>query len=86
MIKGISHNVIEISDTGSDFFERALLFVKPEKGGENHANLEASARGLLRDATFRRKMLRRKGGILRYLGYLLAMAGGVGAAALLFNL
>ncbi|MBE6827174.1 MAG: hypothetical protein E7514_00995 [Ruminococcaceae bacterium] len=30
MIKGINKQVIEIHDTGSEYFERAILFVKPE--------------------------------------------------------
>ena len=30
MTKGINKQVIEIHDTGSEYFEKALLFVKPE--------------------------------------------------------
>lgn len=30
MIRGVNKNVIEISDTGNDCFERAILFVRPD--------------------------------------------------------
>ena len=29
MIKGINRQVIEVADTGSEYFERAMLFVSP---------------------------------------------------------
>ena len=32
MIKGVKKNVIEISETGHDLFERAILFVRPDSG------------------------------------------------------
>ena len=30
MIKGVNMQVLEIKDTGNDYFDRILLFVKPE--------------------------------------------------------
>ena len=33
MVKGVNKNVIEICDTGSDYFERAILFVR-QNGSE----------------------------------------------------
>ena len=30
MLKGINRQVLEIHDTGTQYFEKALLFVKPE--------------------------------------------------------
>lgn len=30
MIRGISKRIIEINDTGSDFFEKAVFFIKPD--------------------------------------------------------
>lgn len=30
MLKGINSQVLEINDTGTEYFEKALLFVKPE--------------------------------------------------------
>lgn len=30
MIKGVNHQVVEVSETDCDYFERILFFVKPE--------------------------------------------------------
>ena len=30
MIKGINRQVVEVNDTGSDYFEKIMFFVKPE--------------------------------------------------------
>ena len=30
MIKGVNHQVVEVSETECDYFERILFFVKPE--------------------------------------------------------
>ena len=30
MIKGVNRQVVEVSDTGSEYFERILFIVKPE--------------------------------------------------------
>lgn len=30
MIKGINRQVVEVSDTGSEYFEKIMFFVKPE--------------------------------------------------------
>ncbi|MCM1364487.1 MAG: hypothetical protein NC122_01035 [Faecalibacterium sp.] len=30
MIKGINRQVVEVSDTGCDYFEKIMFFVKPE--------------------------------------------------------
>ena len=30
MIKGVNHQVVEVNDTASEYFERIIFFVKPE--------------------------------------------------------
>jgi len=37
MVKGVNKNVIEICDTGSDYFERAILFVRQNGAADNDA-------------------------------------------------
>lgn len=37
MIRGISKRIIEINDTGSDFFEKAVFFVKPDSDKSDKA-------------------------------------------------
>ena len=59
MIKGIHHRIIEVSDTGNPYFERALLFVKEDytdhtaeelSACARHYTKQASAYGALREA------------------------------------
>jgi hypothetical protein len=43
MIKGTNKRIIEVTNTGSDIFEKALFFVKPtEQFDEQKLNYEAS--------------------------------------------
>lgn len=48
MIRGINRQIIEISDTQSDYFERALLFVSPDYCDAERAVLEHEARRALK--------------------------------------
>jgi hypothetical protein len=57
MIRGVNKNVIEISDTGNDCFERAILFVRSEARGEG--DLSAKAREYLSGLRLRRGFFRR---------------------------
>lgn len=47
MIKGINHQVIEITDTQNRYYERALLVLRPEYASISHQLLEKEARSLL---------------------------------------
>lgn len=47
MIKGINRQVIEVTDTGNIYYERALLVVRPEYAGAQHAVLEREAKRML---------------------------------------
>lgn len=60
MVKGISRNIIEISDTGSDVFERAILFVRPQEREPSPAALESQARRYLRTVRLRGRMFRHR--------------------------
>lgn len=44
MIKGVSKNIVEINDTGNMYFERAVLYIRPEMNDvpRNHLVKEAS--------------------------------------------
>ena len=44
MLKGVNRQVIEISETGSRYFERAILIVRPEFFGEQAELLHSDAR------------------------------------------
>jgi hypothetical protein len=81
MLKGINKNVIEISDTGNDSFERAILFLRP---GREHSEeqLGARAREYLAGIRLRRRILGR-GGWVSFLRLMAAAGAGAGVAALL---
>ncbi|MGN1457205.1 MAG: hypothetical protein ACI4XP_04525 [Acutalibacteraceae bacterium] len=47
MIKGINHSIIEVNNTGSEYYERAILIIKPEYASVQHDILEQEARKIL---------------------------------------
>ena len=47
MIKGVNRQFIEVCDTGSKYFERALLVVKPEFAISSHEKLKSEAKRML---------------------------------------
>ncbi len=90
MVKGVNRTVIEISDTGNELFERAILFVRPGGGdsGRAHAEgaLEGQARRYLSKLSLRGNMLRRNWWFGRCLRYALAVCAGAAVAFLLLRL
>lgn len=49
MVKGINRQVIEISDTGSVYYEKMWLMVKPAYSNLQQHLLEKEAKNLLKD-------------------------------------
>lgn len=47
MIKGINRSIIEVSETGSVYYERAILVIKPEYASVQRDVLENEARKIL---------------------------------------
>ncbi len=47
MVKGTNRTVIEINDTGSNMFEKVILFVTPEYGKLSGSKLKAEAQKLI---------------------------------------
>lgn len=47
MIKGVNRRVIEINNPDGEYFEKAILFVKPEKSGDKPETLRIAARKYL---------------------------------------
>ena len=48
MLKGINHTVIEVNETENDYYERAILIIRPEFASAQRAVLENEARRMLR--------------------------------------
>ena len=76
MVKGINRNIIEIAETNSEVFERAILIVRPGSRDKDASALEAQARRYLGGLRPRRLWMSRSWPmvVVRYLG-----AAGCGA-------
>ena len=46
-MRGVNKLIVEIKDTDSEYFDRAILFLKPEKLGTEQSELNESAQKLL---------------------------------------
>jgi hypothetical protein len=47
MLKGVNKLIIEVSNPESDFFERAIFFIKPEKSNIVTKDMNASVRDIM---------------------------------------
>jgi len=83
MNKGINRNVIEIVDTDSEMFERAILFVRPHGRDQEPAALEKGARNFLSHTRIRRQVLPGRRSLAGAAKYVLAATLGAGAAVLM---
>lgn len=43
MVKGVNRQVLEIHETGCEYFEKALFFVRPEYSAEGDTKLKGKA-------------------------------------------
>ena len=50
MIKGVNRQVVEVAETGSDYFEKALFFVNPRYYGMTDGKLRERAQTLMNAA------------------------------------
>jgi len=83
MLKGVNKNIIEISNTESDCFERVILFVRPESMGDNGEELHRKAKNYLSGLRLRPSMLKGKKRLWLYLFKLSAAVGSGAVAAIL---
>lgn len=43
MIKGVNHRVVEVSDTGSEYFEKIMFFVSPDYASLSESKIREKA-------------------------------------------
>ena len=43
MIKGVNHRVVEVSDTGSEYFEKIMFFVSPDYASLSEGKIREKA-------------------------------------------
>ncbi|MDD3693645.1 MAG: hypothetical protein PHX02_07075 [Oscillospiraceae bacterium] len=80
MIKGVNRQIIEVTDTGNEYFERALLVVRPSFADTSPTRLSDEAQRFVRKAGgYTGLRLNRK----RRIRELIFKCGGFGAAGML---
>lgn len=85
MIRGVSRNIIEISDTGNESFERVILFVRPGRKSGNEQELTAQAKSYVSGLQTHRRFYR-KSYLATLFAILLSAAAGCGLTAAFFLL
>lgn len=49
MLRGVNKRIIEVTDTGNEYFERAILFLKYEKQNDDEKKIKESACNYLKN-------------------------------------
>jgi hypothetical protein len=83
MLKGVNKLIIEVNNPESDFFERAIFFIKPEKSDMVTRDMNKNVQDIVgrAEAASKAGKLRTKKGVKKYALLKLAGAAGLGAAA-----
>ncbi len=84
MIKGINHSIIEINNTENEYYERAILVIKPEYASVQRGILEDEAKRMLRELDAPSVMKSRKGRLRFIIAMLASAISGVLVSALIF--
>ena len=77
MLKGVNKLIVDVANPDSEFFERAIFFVKPQMRDTPTRELNSGAHSLICSAGKRRKRLK----VSAVAGF--ALAAGLGAAVAL---
>lgn len=86
MIKGINRQVVEVRETGSDYFERILFFVKPEYASVSEGKIRERA-GLIAGRGEKPPVTRCSGGKYRQIGLItVSLVAGFLTGVLLMSL
>lgn len=78
MIKGVNRQMVEVSQTGSEYFERILFIVKPEYAGVHEAKLREQASRITDSAGAPPITKKKKFSFASFAG--MTAAAGIGAA------
>lgn len=81
MVKGVNRQVLEIHETGCEYFEKALFFVRPEYSTEKEGKLRGSALQSIRKSQTVPKTRKQK--IKSRLFFFAEMAASAGVGAIL---
>lgn len=84
MIKGISHQIIEVTQTNNKYYERALLVLNPEYASISREILEKEAKKLLNEMDTISAIKPKRVILSRILSYCLFSAIGALTTAILY--
>ena len=77
MIKGINRQVVEVKETGCDYFEKIMFFVKPEYAGISEGKIRDRA-GIIAGNACNAPLTKSKGkGVSQALKVVLALLTGI---------
>ena len=81
MIKGVNHRVVEVSDTGSEYFEKIMFFVSPDYASLSENKIREKAGTIAKGTSAPPHNKRRKLSLAEILGIatgcLLCLAAGI---------
>lgn len=83
MIKGVNRQVVEVMQPESKYFERVLLFVRPECFGMSESSLRAKANSEIKKTSALPPATRRKRRIIGGIKIAAAAAGGAIVTAII---
>lgn len=82
MIKGVNHQVVEVNDTASEYFERIIFFVKPEYSFVSEGKIRERATKIANSSTMppptKRSRREKIGGFIKIIAAALAGAAVTG--------
>ena len=84
MVKGVNKQIIEISDTGNQSFERAILFVRPDSQRLDSETLHCNAADFLAKPSIRKGFFKHRRLWSAVFGFLVGVALGFVAATVVF--
>lgn len=86
MIKGVNRQVVEVNDTGCEYFERIMFFVKPEYASISEGKIRERASMIANGGTLPPPTKKTRGKLRSFLTLAAAAAIGAVVTAIFINL
>lgn len=86
MIKGVNRQMVEVKETGSEYFERILFIVKPEYANMQENKLREQVDAITSSAGSPPPTKRKKSGLLSFAKMSAAAGAGAAITAILAHL
>lgn len=83
MIKGVNRKVVEVNETGSEYFEKIIFFVRPEYASVSEGKIRERAGLIANSGTAPPPTRQKKNLIIKILTYCLCAAIGAVVTAII---